>query len=431
MRVDVSGAIEPFLRDLTDNLTRNASDEGARRDNHAFGNDAAGGDQRLGANLAAAQNDGAHANQTPEADPPAVQDRPVPGDDVALDIQRHAEIGVHDNAVLQVDSWPQRDGCDVAANHDVEPQIRARADRHVADDQRTLSEEKVVDSAHEVRVFHEMQYTDAMKTTIVVCPFANFGSPGSAQGPEALADAIREMLDDVQNEKRSTRGRAFREQVSIEEMKFDTPESVANWRQSARKIARKVLDRGEFLIWLGGNHLSVLPVYEELVRVGSHVLQFDAHLDLYNLDSNKKELNHGNWLRHAEKLPPIANIGHRDLFLTAKAIGDYFTSAHSVADLGIDEFQIVNELQKQFDEVDGLFFDLDCDVLDPAYFPAVTHPMPFGLAPRVLLRLLDVFWTDRVNGVAISEFDPGRDRDERSLQTLVWLIEWMLLAKYE
>jgi hypothetical protein len=53
------------------------------------------------------------------------------------------------------------------------------------------------------------------------------------------------------------------------------------------------------------------------------------------------------------------------------------------------------------------------------------------MSPALLLRLLDAAWSERVIGVAISEFDPGRDRNDRSLSTLVWLLEYLLLKKYE
>jgi len=270
-----------------------------------------------------------------------------------------------------------------------------------------------------------------MKTTVVVCPFANFGSPGSAHGPESLADAIREMLDDVKKEKRPTRGRAFRDQVNIEEMKFDAPASIADWRQSSQRVAKRVLDRGDFLIWLGGNHLNVLPVYEELGSRDVSVLQFDAHIDIYNLDANKKELNHGNWVRHIEKLPEIVNVGHRDLFLTPKSIHEFFETAYSTADIARDPAGIIGALREWAIEAERLFIDFDCDVIDPAFFPAVTHPMPFGVSSQMVLRLLDAAWSQRTCGIAITEFDPGRDRDERSLQWLVWLIEWVLLKRHE
>src|SRR5438105_3704075 len=78
-----------------------------------------------------------------------------------------------------------------------------------------------------------------------------------------------------------------------------------------------------------------------------------------------------------------------------------------------------------------VFFDIDCDVFDPAFFPAVGQPVPFGLSPQQVLRGLDAAWSERVAGVAVSEFDPARDRDDRSLATLVWLLERLLLRRYE
>jgi hypothetical protein len=47
------------------------------------------------------------------------------------------------------------------------------------------------------------------------------------------------------------------------------------------------------------------------------------------------------------------------------------------------------------------------------------------------LQLIDAVWNDRVAGVSLSEFDPGRDRADQSLGTLVWLIERLLLKRYE
>src|SRR5204862_7761614 len=78
-------------------------------------------------------------------------------------------------------------------------------------------------------------------------------------------------------------------------------------------------------------------------------------------------------------------------------------------------------------KADSIFIDIDCDVFGPAFFPALSHPLPFGLSPQLLLRCLDVIWGRNVRGIMLSEFDPGRDRDERSLTTLVWLVEFLLL----
>ena len=270
-----------------------------------------------------------------------------------------------------------------------------------------------------------------MRTTALICPFALFGSPGAAQGAELLADAVREMLDDNRRERRPTRGRSYQPHVRVKELSLADTAAVSNWRETARAAARQALAAGDFLLWLGGNHLSVLPVYEELGD-DAVVIQLDAHLDLYNLSDSPPELNHGNFLRHAAgPLPPLVNVGHRDLFLPAKSIRTFYRSTFAAAAVAIDPAPAVESVRDAATAASRVFIDIDCDVLDPAYFPATTHPLPFGLSPPLLMRLLDAAWGDNVCGVAVSEFDPGRDRGDQSLSTLVWLLEYLLLKRYE
>jgi hypothetical protein len=48
-----------------------------------------------------------------------------------------------------------------------------------------------------------------------------------------------------------------------------------------------------------------------------------------------------------------------------------------------------------------------------------------------VLRVLDAVWSDNLAGVLFSEFDPGRDVNDSCLATLLWLIEYVLLRRYE
>ena len=41
-----------------------------------------------------------------------------------------------------------------------------------------------------------------------------------------------------------------------------------------------------------------------------------------------------------------------------------------------------------------VLLDIDCDVFDPVYFPAVTNPVPFGLSPTLLLRFIEAAWSE-------------------------------------
>jgi hypothetical protein len=49
----------------------------------------------------------------------------------------------------------------------------------------------------------------------------------------------------------------------------------------------------------------------------------------------------------------------------------------------------------------------------------------------MVLRVIDAAWCPQVMGVAVSEFDPGRDRNDQSLATVVWLLEYLLLRRHE
>jgi arginase family enzyme len=273
-----------------------------------------------------------------------------------------------------------------------------------------------------------------VKTRLVVFPFDLFGSGGAAGGAQLLADAVREMLADNKRERVATRAAAYQDQVRLQEFTFATLDDYQDWRGQGRRAAEQAWHKGELLLWLAGNHLGALPVYDALGADAGRtvVVQFDAHLDIYNLSDCTSELSHGNFLLHSPgPLPGLINLGHRELQLRPKYVSRYYRHAFSAAELAIDPEPALAYVREACGGAERVFLDLDCDVFDPAYFPALSHPLPFGLAPPLVLRLLDAAWSERVVGVGLSEFDPGRDQNDRSLATLVWLVEFLLLKMYE
>jgi agmatinase len=273
-----------------------------------------------------------------------------------------------------------------------------------------------------------------MTTSAVFFPFDLFGSSGAGSGAQLLADAVREMLADNKAERIPTRARAYDAKVRIREFTFETMPEYEEWRTKARQAARRAFSRHEFLLWVAGNHLGVLPVYDELTVQSKDtlVVQLDAHLDVYNLGDCTTELSHGNFLLHtAERLPAIINVGSRELLLRRDYVSQYYQAVFSAADVSIDPQPALHHIRTATESAHRVFLDIDCDVLDPAYFPATSHPLPFGISPGLLLRFVDAVWSDKVIGVALSEFDSARDSNDRSLSTLVWLIEYLLLKRYE
>lgn len=271
-----------------------------------------------------------------------------------------------------------------------------------------------------------------MSTTAVFFPFDLFGSAGTAAGVAQLAEAIGEVIADNRREQVETRATCYMPHLRIKETHFETLADLQNWRRRGRQLARSILNKGEFLLWFSGNHLGVLPVYEELANLPqSVVVQFDAHLDIHHFRDCSEELSHGNFLLHAEeKLPPILNIGHRDLLLPAGYVAKTFTGAIPATQLALNP-QAVREKLLHFVGDARVFVDIDCDVFDPIFFPAVGRSVPLGPSPAAVVALLEILSWDRVGGVCFSEFDPARDHDERCLATLVWLVEYLLLRRYE
>jgi agmatinase len=261
----------------------------------------------------------------------------------------------------------------------------------------------------------------------VIFPFDLFGSAGTGGGAQLLGDALREMLDDAKCETQASRSYAFRNAVRVKEFNFDSLVDCERWRKAGREVVRSCRKNSEPLLWLAGNHLAVLPAYEEL-GPDALAIQLDAHLDIYNLADCTTELSHGNFLMHAEgKLPGIVNVGSRDLFLPADHASKFFREVISAEQIACDADRVIGRLGEIAKKAKSVWIDIDCDVFDPAYVPAVQHPQPIGISPAFLLRILAGLNFDRVVGVSLSEFDPGRDRGDQSLQTLVWLMEWCLL----
>lgn len=265
---------------------------------------------------------------------------------------------------------------------------------------------------------------------VVVFPFDNFGNAGTGAGAMLLADSLREAVDDTEQEPRPTRPHAFANRLDFEEIPFETVGQVARWRETGRGIAKQSLAGNHFTLWLAGNHLGVLPVYDELRR-DELVLQFDAHLDCYDLHDTATELSHGNWLRQVAGGGRVVNVGHRDIFLRPADVSPLFDATFPAEAVAINFPSVISAISRLAAKAKRIWIDLDVDAIDPAFAPAVHQPMPIGLTPQQLLAILESVWSERVVGVSISEFDPGRDLRDSTLQLLGWLTEWLLLKRFE
>jgi len=272
-----------------------------------------------------------------------------------------------------------------------------------------------------------------MRTTAVVFPFDSFGNAGTGAGAQLLGDALYEVLEDNDLEERPTRCDSYRGKVEFVELDFPTPESIVDWKKTGRTAIRDLLKSKHFGLWFAGNHLGALPVYEELGNRGDvAIIQFDGHLDIHQFHDVTETPSNGNFLLHSEEqLPPIMNLGHRDLFLNADEIEQTFTAAINAEEIAESLTKVASKVRSFAKSAKSVWIDLDVDVFDPAFAPAVHQPQPFGLTPQQVLVLLNAAWAGNVIGVSVSEYDPGRDVRDTTLNLLGWLTEWVLLKVNE
>ncbi|MCS7021714.1 MAG: arginase family protein [Gemmataceae bacterium] len=266
---------------------------------------------------------------------------------------------------------------------------------------------------------------------VVIFPFDQFGSAGTSHGAEALAEVVREIRQDAHRESQPCRTHVLRDVLALYHPSMTTPQHWQRWRQRGRRLFQRLRQRHPFILWLGGNHLSVFPVLEQL-EPDTLVLQFDAHLDIHAFDQTMDYLSHGNYWRFLPApLPVVWHLGHRDLFVSPQQTAPFFSRVYSAVDLQTRLPEITAHLHQQVRQSARIWIDIDVDVFDPAICPAVQQPLPFGLTATTFWPLWQVAFQGKVLGVSLSEFDPGRDRQEQSLHMLGWLIESLLLQVVE
>ena len=270
-----------------------------------------------------------------------------------------------------------------------------------------------------------------MSLRAVVFPFDQFGHAGTGAGALLLGDVLREAIDDATLETEPIRPQAYTDALEIVEFDFPTPKEAAAWRTTGRTAARECLQSGELTLWLSGNHLGVLPIYDEL-GADDLVVQLDAHLDCYDLAGTLDTLSHGNFLRAIKSpRPQIVVIGHRDLFLPADRVTKWVDLAISAAECHADWNSVLGQVRERVTAARRVWLDVDLDALDPAFAPAVQSPQPFGLTPAQLLGVVGAIGIGRLAGISVSEFDPGRDEHDRTLNLLAWWLEYLLLGRVE
>ncbi len=242
------------------------------------------------------------------------------------------------------------------------------------------------------------------------------GRPGARFGPSAVRAAAAAWsfgLDpttrkpagffDYGRQDRILEGVGFADVGDILSLPGDATDVV---RGRMSRAVQHIVDAGAIPLVVGGDHSITRPVLtgviDALRALDNHdpicIVHFDAHTDLGDAnvdDTGRLGLHHGNVmsiiLEECLRVERIVQIGLRGLIKHPHNAVD-----ERVVSFGVDQLDDLEAILGAIPEDAACWFSVDIDVVDPAFAPSTGTPVPGGLMPRELWKLIEEIARTRV-----------------------------------
>ena len=236
-----------------------------------------------------------------------------------------------------------------------------------------------------------------MSNALVYIPFAFGGNPASESGPRCIKHII-------ENDKIGIDADIFYYEQHIDE----SP------RLFITQLTYNLIDiikKYEKLVVLGGNHLSILPLYRVLYQRDSKdvIITMDAHRDYYP----ENNLSHASFLATLSKNENTKHylIGVRDL--------DRHQEINNAIKILEDDL-----CKYQFSNITML--DIDVDVINPEIFPSCGSPIDGGFSFEEVKKCVRFCNDRRCKIISISEYIPNWDNARVNAKMILEIIRFFL-----
>ena len=201
----------------------------------------------------------------------------------------------------------------------------------------------------------------------------------------------------------------------------DLGPDCADFRRNAARYRAAIeaeLARGRTPFILGGDH-AITPALVAAYAGGRgpiQVVQWDAHPDMYP-DFEGNPDSHACVAARLLEMPHVATItqiGIRTETSVQRRIRE--SAGGRVRQIPAWEAERRTALLSHLPDAAAIYLTVDMDGFDPAFAPAVAHPVPAGLSARAGLELVKEIATSgrHLVGMDVVEACPD-DRDNRSL----------------
>ncbi len=203
---------------------------------------------------------------------------------------------------------------------------------------------------------------------------------------------------------------------------FGSPEAAL---KDIRNRAEIILTDGKFPFLIGGEHLVTLGAFEAIFEKypDVHVVHFDAHTDLREEFFGAK-LSHATVIRRCYDLVGDGKI-HQFCIRSGEKAEFEFAKTHT--DLHKFNFEGLEESLAKIGDA-PIYFTIDLDCLDPAYFPGTGTPEAGGTSFGELLVAIEKVTAKKVVGADINELNPMLDQTGASTALACKVTREFLLA---
>jgi len=242
------------------------------------------------------------------------------------------------------------------------------------------------------------------------CDFKIIGIPfdlkssyrrGAAGGPDAVrrVSTVRSISSYTESDI------DLAEDVSVVDGgNIEVVEPVSSYFDTIENRIARTAEEGSIPVIIGGDHSVIYPVVRGLKHIYDeiNIVWLDAHPDIY-------PEYEGDPYSHACPLARILELnGIRKVYQGGiRALNRDLKRRLAEASVNVADINNIDMLHG-LSFVGKTYLTIDIDVLDPAFAPGVSNPVPGGISTRELLNLIMSFDLDIV-GFDVVEINPERD----------------------
>lgn len=206
------------------------------------------------------------------------------------------------------------------------------------------------------------------------------------------------------------------------ELCFGSAESVLS---DIEECAAEILADGKIPLLIGGEHLVTLGSFRAVQKKypDVHIIHLDAHADLRE-DYLGARLSHACVIRRCHD---IIGDGRIHQFCIRSGEREEFRFAEKHTDM--NKFRLEG-LVKAMEEIGNkpIYFTIDLDCLDPAYFCGTGTPEAGGISFSELLSAIETVCKSNIVGADINELAPMLDTSGASTALACKALRELILA---